>query len=348
MLQMVMIPRVVVVVNAISGGGAENSASKVYDELRKQGIDIELIALNQFGGIESLEDDRVHVLGRRWSDGFISTIRNYLDFKKKVRAIDPKILIAHCELPELYIALIPRSGRSLVVVEHTTDPWHGRKLLGIIVRTLLKLRKTSWVTVTTTSSSVWFGARQPTRILNPVSAFKEVHVDKIEERFVYVGRLRNEKRPELAIKSVIENNASIAVIGEGYLREHLQTKYKSKNNQVIFYGYLDSPWCKLRRDSLVIMPSEFEGDGLVAIEAIINGFAIVLADNPDLRRLNLPDKNYFRTPDDLNRIIAQSLDKGTKTFLPPFSIREEFQSSRNLENIALEWLQLLQVLGNRG
>jgi glycosyltransferase involved in cell wall biosynthesis len=347
MLQMVTIPKVLFIVNSISGGGAENSASRVYGELRKQGINIEMIALNRFEGVGSSKDDRVHELGRSWSDGLIPTIRNYVEFIKKVWMIDPKIVVGHCELPELYMALIPKLSLSLVVVEHTTDPWRGRKLLGAIARSLLKLRRTSWVTVTSSSNSVWFGAEQPIRILNPVSATKDAYEEKFEEKFVYLGRLRNEKRPEWAIKSILENNASIAIIGEGNLAKQLQEKYQSKNEQVTFYGFIDNPWSRLTRDALVIMPSEYEGDGLVAIEAIINGFAIVLADNPDLRRLNLPEKNYFRTPADLSRKIAECLAKGTKTFLPPLSIREEFESSRRPENIALEWLHLLEVVANR-
>jgi glycosyltransferase involved in cell wall biosynthesis len=347
MLQMSSIPKVLFVVNSISGGGAENSAFKVYSELKKQGINIELIALNQFEGVESSKDDRVHLLDRRWSDGLILTIRNYLEFIKKVWVVDPKIVVAHCELPELYIALIPRRYLSLIVVEHTTDPWSGRKLLGVLVRSLLKLKRTSWVTVTSTRNSVWLGAKQPIRILNPVSSTKDTPADKFKEKFVYIGRLRNEKRPEWAIISTIANNTPIAMIGEGYLAKQLQDKYHSQKDQVTFYGFIDNPWSRLKRDALVIMPSEYEGDGLVAIEAIINGFAIVLADNPDLRRLNLPERNYFRTPDDLSRIIAESLTTGTKIFLPPASTRDEFESLRRPENIALEWLHLLQVVTNR-
>ena len=336
------------VVNSISGGGAENSAMKVFEELRSREVDIELMALNQIEQGQALGDERITVLNRSWRDGLLPTVQNFLEFNRQVYRIKPKIIIAHCELPELYVAMVPMLNLHMIVVEHTTNPWNGRKTLGKIVRTLLKCRKVFWVTVTAGNKGIWLGSEQPTHIVNPVDVNSEHSTFKIDEEYVYIGRLRKEKRPEWAIKAAIENSTPIGVFGEGVLADELHQEYSRDRGLVKFYGYVENPWPMLKRETLVIMPSEYEGDGLVAVEAIINGFAIVLSDNPDLRRLGLPAKHYFRTVEELSHKIAQTKQKGTSMLLPPDSTVKEYISARKLDNVALEWLHLLQVVAKRG
>jgi glycosyltransferase involved in cell wall biosynthesis len=341
------IPKVLVVANSLSGGGAENSALMVFSELRRQKIDIEFIALNRTDKIESISDKCITILNRNWKDGFKSTFQNLFEFFREVNRIAPKIVIVHCELPELYVALIPRRGLRVIVVEHTTNPWDGRKTFGKIVRTLLKLRRVSWVTVTVGKNRIWFGSGQPTMISNPVNAVIDELISKFDEKYFYIGRLRKEKRPKWAIRATIENNIPIGVIGDGELASELREEYSNKEDLVEFYGFVDNPWPKLKRDSLIIMPSEYEGDGLVAVEAIINGFAVVLSDNPDLRRLNLPPKNYFKTSEDLAHMIAESIKEGSGIFLPSDDIRQNFTAARKLENIVNDWMRLLRVVAKK-
>lgn len=341
------IPKVLVVANSISGGGAENSALMVYHELRNREIDIEFIALNQAHGTDSSSEKYITILNRNWKDGFSSTFQNFLDFTRHVKRIDPKIVIVHCELPELYMALIPRWRLRIIVVEHTTNPWDGRKTQGKIVRSLLKFRRVSWVTVTVGKNRVWLGSGSPTMISNPVKEVIEDRESKFQEKYVYIGRLRREKRPDWAIKAAIENKVPIGVIGDGDLSAELREEYSNKKEFVTFHGFVDNPWSRLKKDTLIIMPSEYEGDGLVAVEAIINGFAIIVSDNPDMRRLNLPPINYFKNSEDLTHMIARSLKEGIGIFLPSDIVRQNFITTRKLENIANDWMRLLRVVAKQ-
>jgi len=345
---MIDIPKILVVTNSISGGGAENSALMVYHELRNREIDIELIALNHANGRVASKDKRITILSRSWKDGFTSTFQNFVNFTRQMKRINPEIVIVHCELPELYIALVPKWRIRIIVVEHTTNPWDGRKTLGKIVRTLLKFRRVSWVTVTVGKNRIWFGSGRPTLIPNPVEATFEKSKLIFEEEYLYIGRLRSEKRPEWAIKAAVENNTPIAIIGDGDLAKELREVYFYRKDLVTFYGFVENPWSRIKKESLIIMPSEYEGDGLVAVEAIINGFAVVLSDNPDMRRLQLPDKNYFKTAEDLSHMISQSMQEGSQIFLPPDSVRQSFKASRNLESVAIDWLHLIQHVAKQG
>jgi glycosyltransferase involved in cell wall biosynthesis len=184
-------------------------------------------------------------------------------------------------------------------------------------------------------------------ISNPVNAVIEELISKFEEKYFYIGRLRKEKRPKWAISATIENNIPIGVIGDGELASKLREEYSNEKDLVAFYGFIDNPWSKLKRDSLIIMPSEYEGDGLVAVEAIINGFAVVLSDNPDMRRLNLPPINYFKTSEDLAHMIAESINEGSGIFLPSDITRQNFTAARKLENIVNDWMRLLRVVAKQ-
>jgi glycosyltransferase involved in cell wall biosynthesis len=337
-------PRVLFVVNSLSGGGAEKSSRQVFNELLKLGLDVHLIALNKTTEEKTLKDSHETVLERNWKDGIGLTLKNYLFFLKKVSQFRPSIIVAHCELPELYVALIPIIRTKIVVVEHTSIPWNGRKPLGRLIRSLLRLRQAIWVSVNVAGSSIWFGSKAPKVILNPVSRSVNDSQPKIEERFVFIGRLRKEKRPEMAIEAVISQGQAIGLIGDGELAEKLRFEYSSDSESVQFYGFVDNPWQILGEEALIIMPSEYEGDGLVAVEAIINGFPILLADNRDLRRFNLPSKHYFATLDDLKTKISLALIEGNSYFAPPLVKQREIEKERDLEEIALEWLNLLSSL----
>jgi glycosyltransferase involved in cell wall biosynthesis len=340
-------PKVLYVVNSLSGGGAEKSSRLVFSKLVNLDFDLQLIALNADDTHNTVYGDRETVLNRNWKDGFRSTIKNYLVFTRKVIKYKPAIIVAHCELPELYVAFLPVLKIKIIAVEHTSSPWNGRKPLGRLVRSTLRAKRTVWVSVIKGGAPIWFGAKIPLVILNPASRSEKSTTFKIEERFVFIGRLREEKRPTMAINAVIGGNQAIGLIGDGDLEEKLHSDYLTVTDKVKFYGYIDDPWNKLREDALVIMPSEYEGDGLVAVEAIINGYAIIMSDNPDLRRFNLPAKHYFKTSEDLNAMITLALKEGSSFFIPPKDCQREIASQRNIEEIALQWQRLFRSLTNR-
>ena len=62
-------PRVLFVVNSISGGGAEKSSRLVFNELVKLGLNLQLIAINQSADENATKDSREIELERSWKDG---------------------------------------------------------------------------------------------------------------------------------------------------------------------------------------------------------------------------------------------------------------------------------------
>ena len=158
----------------------------------------------------------------------------------------------------------------------------------------------------------------------------------------YIGRLSKEKRPDIAISACTEVNFPIEVYGTGILEKSLKQKYKDKNC-IRFNGYVQEVWNQIPSNSLIIIPSEYEGDGLVVVEAVCNGHSVLLADNEDLRRFELPDINYFKSEKDLVNKLNEVTLKDFSRFKPSASLREIFLHDRDLSMITEEWIKLIKV-----
>ncbi len=333
--------QVVFVTNSILGGGAESSAVSVFEELLSQGYNIKLIAINSSEEQLVEKSESVFLLNRVWKSGVVETIKIFFQFSRMMNELNPEIVVAHCELPELFCSLMPKSRTQVYVVEHTSNPWAGRKLLGRFARRILRLRKARWVTVIKGQNLIWCGGVEPVFISNPVTMNKNFSSTKISEKIVFIGRLREEKRPEWAIRAALNSSLPIGVIGDGDDKQKLINRYSKYSEFVSFYGFIDNPWSRLSPDTLVVMPSRYEGDGLVAVEALVNGFPIVLALNEDLKRFELPTGNYFLDENELTKILKRVAREGVNSLRTPKDIIEKLRNERSIKVISAKWVKVL-------
>jgi glycosyltransferase involved in cell wall biosynthesis len=97
--------------------------------------------------------------------------------------------------------------------------------------------------------------------------------------------------------------------------------------------------------SIVIVPSEFEGDGMTVIESLSNGNPILLANNPDLRRFDLPDKNYFENLEDLIGKIKEAQRLGVERFRIDTIQKESILRERDPIIVGQKWISLFNKMG---
>jgi glycosyltransferase involved in cell wall biosynthesis len=331
-----------IVSNALTGGGAEISMYALHKTFLSQGFDCNLIALNESDA--NLLGPNSVCLNRRWKSGIFSTIGNYLQFRKVINCIKSDFLILNCELPEFFGSLTRFKGK-IIGVEHTTMPWIGRRNLGRVVRTLLKFKKTVWVSVVKGQEKVWFGNQVTRYIPNPFVP-PDTHGKDLPSKAMlsYVGGLKENKRPEWVIKAGVELGLSVNIFGEGLLRKPIENKYRNYSNQIKFYGFYSNPWGVISRNSLVVVPSQYEGDGMVVIEAILSGIPLALADNDDMRRFNLDNKHYFDSYEKLLAIIQNNIKNEFVDLLVSEQIRETLLRERSLIKVTNSWVSLFSSL----
>lgn len=336
---------IIIVANSTHGGGAENSMTLLHSEFKNCGYKSTYFALNRMNdGFNTHDQDVVHI-GRSWSDGLRRTFKYLKIFKENLKSHEPKVIIVNCELPEFFVAFSKTRPAKIIVVEHTTKPWDGRRWLGILVRIVLKFKSANWVTVNSQDPGVWPFSSSATYIPNPVSKVKRGTLISKRGSVVFVGRLRKEKCPEIAIQASINAGVVINLLGEGNLTETLVFQY-GKNDLVKFLGYLDNPWSCISPESIVVVSSEYEGDGLVVLEALQNGNPILLRDIADLRRFNLNDENYFKDQTHLTTKLKE-YRVNPSLFKVPKSEQDRILRNRDIRVIENQWTKLINDLVER-
>jgi hypothetical protein len=329
----------VIVSNALAGGGAEKTMLALHQEFIAKGIDCHLIALNQSIEVDNMKN--IKVLNRFWGDKFKSTINNFLNFRRLLKEINPKSIIVNCELPELYISLLKTHNCRVICVEHTSIPWHERKGIGIIVRLLLKAKQVEWVTVVKGQNRVWF-TRNAQYIPNPyIGPTKILKNSFSKTSLVFIGGLKKNKRPMWVIESGIKSAIPVNVYGEGNLRASLESKFSNCRQNISFHGFKANAWELIPENSLVVIPSKHEGDGMVVIEAIILKFPIALAKNKDLLRFGLENKHYFNSLNDLIDLINQNKSKNFLNLIADEDFRRNLIKERSLDLVVANWIFLL-------
>lgn len=328
-----------IVSNSISGGGAEKSMMAIHKSLIDSGVRSNLISLNMSPDPKTLPF--VIELKRKWKSGPISTWINFLEFRKSIKIINPDILILNCELPEFYGALLKFNGK-IICVEHTTKPWAGKFLLGVLIRSILKIKRSEWVTVIDKQRKVWMGGVVVAHLPNPYhDRLSKNRPTGQESTLTFIGGLKRNKHPEWVIEAGLELNLPVQIFGDGVLRSELENKYHKYSNQAKFFGFQSDPWNLISSKSLVIVPSEYEGDGLVVIEAAISGNPLLLRDNEDLRRFGFNDKHYFKNLEDLILIVKQNFGTRFQNLVVSPSKTSELLASRSLQKVTNEWLNLI-------
>jgi glycosyltransferase involved in cell wall biosynthesis len=314
----------------------------LHKSFLSQGLDCNLIALNESDA--NLLGTNAVCLNRRWKSGIFSTISNFLQFRKVIKCTKSDFLILNCELPEFFGSLTRFKGK-IICVEHTTRPWIDKKNLGRVVRTLLKFKKTVWISVVKDQEKVWFGSQVTRYIPNPFVP-RETHGKDLPSKAMlsYIGGLKVNKRPEWVINAGVELGLPVNIFGEGVLKQALEVEYRHYSKQIKFYGYYPNPWELISRNTLVVVPSQYEGDGMVVLEAILSGIPLALADNKDLRRFNLDNKHYFKSYDQLVEIIQKNLENNFEHLLVSEQISGTLMSERSLKNVTDRWINMLNSL----
>jgi glycosyltransferase involved in cell wall biosynthesis len=110
---------------------------------------------------------------------------------------------------------------------------------------------------------------------------------------VYVGRLATiQKRPQIMLEIAKTIQNKVIIIGEGEAKEEIELRVLKESLNVEMLGYIENPWELFDQSDLLIVPSLFEGDGMVVIEALERDLPILLSDIPDFRRFNLSSSKF--------------------------------------------------------
>jgi glycosyltransferase involved in cell wall biosynthesis len=334
--------RVMILTNSLTGGGAERSMNLVSNELFKRGWKVALVPINEGPDDQIVPLCELIPLKRKWKSGLLKTIFSILKFNKVVRSWKPDVIVLNCELPELFGAAL-FSIQRLVVLQHTTEPWAGRLKFGRVIRQVLSYKKTTWIAVSA-HLAIWPGGGAPQAILQNPIVEKNVTTNQKQhqkiERLVFIGRLSVEKRPGIVIEISSVTGLPILIIGDGIIMQSLKEQCHQYGTDVEYAGHIPDPWSRLKTGDLLIVPSAFEGDGLVVIEALLNGVPLLLADIPDFRRFEFPEINYCSSIEEYRAVIDEYGNELSKLLIPR-GISRPIIEARSIDIVGDMWEKFL-------
>ena len=341
-----MTHRIFVISNSISGGGAERSSNLFSNLMSNHGHKVFLQT------IRPSDDDLIQIgvpyscLNLKRTRNPLTLIRAVNLLQKSARNFNPTHIIINCELPE-FLSIFIRSKSKLYVVEHTTKPWQFMPILGRVVRAILKYKKVKWVSVSS-NQAIWMGPKFPDFIIpNLISSEgNSLHAlpkDCKISRLVFIGRFTAEKNPMVVCQVSADLKLPALFIGSGILKEQIHTKCKELGVDFMINNFVPNPWSFVKPGDVVVVPSLWEGDGLVVLEALGLGVPILVSDNSDLRRLNLPEVNYFKDSNDCVDRIRAYISCAVNLSVPRNTVSDILEK-RSAQNIYSLWATCLANL----
>jgi hypothetical protein len=335
------------VTNSLSGGGAERAINLVVNELVVRNVEVSLVPINA-GQEDSVKPTcPVFQVQRTWKSGLIQTAFSLIRFNSIIKAWKPDVLVLNCDIPELF-GLFSFSRSKIIVVEHANPAWSTRPTFGKIIRNLMRLRKPKWVAVSE-HLKIWPWNQIPDRIMVNSIVFNVdiqnkksvVDQDSQVKRLLYVGRLAaTQKRPQIVIEVAASTGLPVLFIGDGEMRVPLEEMARNSGVSAEFAGYKINPWENFLSGDLLIVPSAWEGDGLVVVEALLNNAPLLLSDIQDFKRFDLPAFAYCHAPEDYVNKIKNS--ESIREFVIPTTNSSAVLRTRSISMVGDNWIELLK------
>lgn len=343
-----MSEKIVILISAPIGGGAEKSMRMIHLRLRQMRQNSLLISINKVN-LTTAGEGEIN-LGRTQRSGLVATIWSFVKFNFYLARFKPTAIILNCEIAELLGVFCLRPNVNFFVLEHANPSWEGRRILGIFVRRLLAHRGAKFVAVSSHIAPP-FSLHDYTRVIpNPIESTLEIdgHESSNEiRRLVYIGRLTKvHKNPELIVALSKATNIPAVFLGTGEMMDHLKGQAQQLGVYAEFPGWVEDPWARINEYDLVVVPSDHEGDGLVVVEAILRQVPILLSDIPDFRRFELSDSSYCSSLEDFTTRVNEYRYKLSR-LSPSLATKQSLEDSRSLDRVVNLWLEVLASSNQR-
>ena len=256
--------------------GAENVVINLIHQLQEQ-YDVAYVATD--GAIrEVLEREGIqHFLLKEYSKKGLARI---------VEEFQPDLIHAHDFTASIYSASVCKKAKVISHL-HYDPPWSASWNLKTLVYTYYARRFSKILTVSERSFQhmVFSKLLQKKMVLvgNPINTMKIRTLGENDQNIpkcdlLFVGRLVEQKNPQRFIrivKHLKEKGCSIKAImlGDGELRETCEALIQDLGvqSEITLLGFQKNPYPYMKRAKLLCMTSDWEGYGLVILEANIFG-----------------------------------------------------------------------------
>lgn len=305
--------KVLHVLNTNSYSGAENVAITIINHMP----DVESIYLSLNGPISE-------ILKKNNIQYYPVDKLSIKSLKKAIRKLKPDVIHAHDYTASILCALCFPKAKIISHI-HNNSPWI--KSYGIYSWAYL-FSSFFYKKILTVSDSIEkeyvFGKFIKNKIEcigNPTD-IELIHQKAIEYSIdkkydlIFLGRLTAQKNPKLLLEVFNDlilkrPDISIAVVGAGDQFESFNESIHKNNLQdnIEMYGFMENPYPVLNASNIMILPSKWEGYGLVAVESLSLGIPVICSGAGGLKNIvNSSCGKICKNKDDYVQEIIELLD----------------------------------------
>lgn len=305
--------KVLHVLNTNSYSGAENVAITIINHMSN----VESIYLSLNGPISE-------ILKKNNIQHYAVDKLSIKSLKKAIRELKPDIIHAHDYTASILCALCFPKAKIISHI-HNNSPWI--KSYGIYSWVYL-FSSFFYKKILTVSDSIEkeyvFGKFIKNKIEcigNPTD-IELIHQKAIEYSIdkkydlIFLGRLTAQKNPKLLLEVFNDlilkrPDISIAVVGAGDQFESFNESIHKNNLQdnIEMYGFMENPYPVLNASKIMILPSKWEGYGLVAVESLSLGIPVICSGAGGLKNIvNSSCGKICKNKDDYVQEIIELLD----------------------------------------
>ncbi len=297
---------IVIVIPDLKGSGAERVMLSLATGLQQNHCDVHIIIFKEIIELEYNDNINIHVFKKhyRWIP---RNVRGLI-----LSTILDKFIIRHCGKPDLVLSnllpidrLLAYSKLNSYLVIHNTMSLETKSYTRNFKELKKIYTKKPVVCVSKGVQSDFIKLFKPSKkvqtIHNPIDIkfiqkmAQNDNLTSLNDYIIHVGKFAHQKRHDVLIKAYKESNIEIPLIliGQGHLENSIRALVRKLNleNKVIFLGFQSNPYPLIKNAKLMILSSDFEGLGMVILEALALNIAVISTNCPSGPSEILPSQN---------------------------------------------------------
>jgi glycosyltransferase involved in cell wall biosynthesis len=354
--------RVAIVIDTLNGGGAEKVCLTLFNAMRARGVDAQLIVLKLKCTYELPNKDNVHFLfdderlrlskksvQNTASHEFVKLAEKLGGFSAVFSNLDVcHVVVAQANLPNSFY-VIHNSIEKTLQTQRRIAPWKyfkRRKAIEVL----------NGKNLICVSNGIKAEIQQGSRIkpksictiYNPIDIEAIKRDSLLEDKdipqrpyIIYLGRIAKQKRVDMLIQAFqyVKADVDLVVLTNNQKKlDKLVKKYNIKNKSVTGLDFKQNPYPLVKNAKALVLSSDYEGLGMVLIEALACGTNVVSTDCPHgPNEILVDDLAQFLSAVGDPRQLAEKIDLAIDYKINNPSILEKVK----LEKIVNQYLALI-------
>ena len=355
--------KVCIIVDCLTGGGAEKAAALLSKSLFKRQYEVSIISFRD--EIDYDYKGKIYLLGLKIHENSIfGNLKNIILIKRVYNTINADVYLDfrvkyNSKLEFLLHLLVFKSKKMILTIhshklsnyipKHNMFYWLYNRVKAIVVvsKGIMKSAKSIY-----NFSNIQHIPNIYSQ--DSIEKSKEI-VEDIKEPFIIaVGRLENDVKQFdkliLSYKNTLpaKNNIPLVILGEGNDKQNLKDLIKKNRLEslVKLLGFKENPYPYIKASQFLVMSSKYEGFGIVLLESLSLGIPVISFNcksgpseiiQNNKNGILVKDQDFNELTNAINKmysdnILYETCKKNSKDSVKKYSEEEVFKSWSKLIN----------------